>query len=155
MSPKCKERNDILWPNMDVGDRLICELPVKDRINAHPLGTNLQMTPVCSLFSKISRDVRSDDGVGGSVGRVFGHVIYIDGQGSKSRGKLRELGLQKTSSLQNANCSNRTRDIDAMALVQTNPDAYVIKPEAAAPAIDTSDWPLLLKNYSDCTKLSL
>jgi H/ACA ribonucleoprotein complex subunit 4 len=36
-----------------------------------------------------------------------------------------------------------------MALVQTNPDAYVIKPEAAAPAIDTSDWPLLLKNYSD------
>jgi H/ACA ribonucleoprotein complex subunit 4 len=37
-----------------------------------------------------------------------------------------------------------------MALVQTNPDAYVIKPEAAAPAIDTSDWPLLLKNYSDC-----
>jgi hypothetical protein len=38
----------------------------------------------------------------------------------------------------------------AMALVQTNPDAYVIKPEAAAPAIDTSDWPLLLKNYSEC-----
>ncbi|KAH8725220.1 centromere/microtubule-binding protein CBF5 [Phaeosphaeriaceae sp. PMI808] len=36
-----------------------------------------------------------------------------------------------------------------MALVQTNPDAYVIKPAAAAPAIDTSDWPLLLKNYSD------
>jgi hypothetical protein len=54
---------------------------------------------------------------------------------------------------QNANRSNRTRDINAMALVQTNPDAYVIKPEAAAPAIDTSDWPLLLKNYSDCTKL--
>lgn len=40
--------------------------------------------------------------------------------------------------------------IIAMALVQTDPDAYVIKPEAAAPAIDTSDWPLLLKNYSDC-----
>ncbi len=37
-----------------------------------------------------------------------------------------------------------------MALVQTDPDAYVIKPAAAAPAIDTSDWPLLLKNYSDC-----
>ncbi|PVI07555.1 putative rRNA pseudouridine synthase [Periconia macrospinosa] len=36
-----------------------------------------------------------------------------------------------------------------MALVQTNPDAYVIKPESVAPAIDTSDWPLLLKNYSD------
>lgn len=39
--------------------------------------------------------------------------------------------------------------IIAMALVQTDPDAYVIKPAAAAPAIDTSDWPLLLKNYSD------
>ena len=39
---------------------------------------------------------------------------------------------------------------DAMALVQSNPDAYTIKPEASAPAVDTSDWPLLLKNYSDC-----
>jgi len=37
----------------------------------------------------------------------------------------------------------------AMALVTTDPDAYVIKPAASAPAIDTSDWPLLLKNYSD------
>ncbi|PSN71130.1 centromere/microtubule-binding protein-like protein cbf5 [Corynespora cassiicola Philippines] len=36
-----------------------------------------------------------------------------------------------------------------MALVQTDPEAYTIKPQAAAPAIDTSDWPLLLKNYSD------
>jgi len=26
---------------------------------------------------------------------------------------------------------------------------HVIKPQASAPAIDTSDWPLLLKNYSD------
>ncbi|KAF2430364.1 putative rRNA pseudouridine synthase [Tothia fuscella] len=26
---------------------------------------------------------------------------------------------------------------------------YTIKPEAAAPAIDTSDWPLLLKNYNN------
>src|SRR5690242_733750 len=42
-----------------------------------------------------------------------------------------------------------------MALVQTNPDAYTIKPEASAPAIDTSDWPLLLKNYSDCEHLEL
>jgi H/ACA ribonucleoprotein complex subunit 4 len=38
-----------------------------------------------------------------------------------------------------------------MALVQTNPDAYVIKPAASAPEIDTSEWPLLLKNYSKCT----
>jgi H/ACA ribonucleoprotein complex subunit 4 len=37
-----------------------------------------------------------------------------------------------------------------MALVQSNPDAYTIKPEASAPAIDTSDWPLLLKNCSNC-----
>ncbi|KAJ4303046.1 centromere/microtubule-binding protein cbf5 [Kalmusia sp. IMI 367209] len=36
-----------------------------------------------------------------------------------------------------------------MALVQTDPDAYTIKPQAAAAPIDTSDWPLLLKNYSD------
>lgn len=43
----------------------------------------------------------------------------------------------------------------AMALVQTNPDAYVIKPESAAPAIDTSSWPLLLKNYSDRTQPQL
>jgi H/ACA ribonucleoprotein complex subunit 4 len=39
-----------------------------------------------------------------------------------------------------------------MALVKTNPDAYMIQPAAAAPAIDTSDWPLLLKNFSDCTQ---
>ncbi|KAJ4353815.1 centromere/microtubule-binding protein cbf5 [Didymosphaeria variabile] len=37
-----------------------------------------------------------------------------------------------------------------MALVRPDsaPD-YTIKPEAAAAPIDTSDWPLLLKNYSD------
>ena len=26
-------------------------------------------------------------------------------------------------------------------------DYYTIKPEATTPAVDTSDWPLLLKNY--------
>ncbi|KAF2639003.1 centromere/microtubule-binding protein cbf5 [Massarina eburnea CBS 473.64] len=36
-----------------------------------------------------------------------------------------------------------------MSLVVSNPDAYTIKPSSVAPAIDTSDWPLLLKNYSD------
>jgi H/ACA ribonucleoprotein complex subunit 4 len=41
-----------------------------------------------------------------------------------------------------------------MALVQANPE-QVIKPQASAPAIDTSDWPLLLKNYSDCMQLPL
>ncbi|KAF2181792.1 centromere/microtubule binding protein CBF5 [Zopfia rhizophila CBS 207.26] len=28
-------------------------------------------------------------------------------------------------------------------------EKYIIKPEASTPALDTSDWPLLLKNYSD------
>ena len=56
---------------------------------------------------------------------------------------------KKFRALQDADCNTRSPIFDAMALVQTNPDAYVIKPEAAAPAIDTSDWPLLLKNYSD------
>ncbi|KAF2115046.1 pseudouridine synthase [Lophiotrema nucula] len=36
-----------------------------------------------------------------------------------------------------------------MALVTTGSDQFTIKPQASAPAIDTSDWPLLLKNYSD------
>ncbi|KAF2275172.1 putative rRNA pseudouridine synthase [Westerdykella ornata] len=34
-----------------------------------------------------------------------------------------------------------------MALVPAS--EQIIKPQASAPAIDTSDWPLLLKNYSD------
>ena len=27
---------------------------------------------------------------------------------------------------------------------------YSIKPEAVTPAVDTSTWPLLLKNYNNC-----
>ena len=37
-----------------------------------------------------------------------------------------------------------------MSLVKTNADQevdYTIKPEAVAPRVDTSQWPLLLKNY--------
>ncbi|KAI9149213.1 H/ACA ribonucleoprotein complex subunit cbf5 [Paramyrothecium foliicola] len=38
-----------------------------------------------------------------------------------------------------------------MAMVQANKkgeeDEYVIKPQSGAPAVDTSSWPLLLKNY--------
>ena len=35
-----------------------------------------------------------------------------------------------------------------MALVVAQPDVdYTIKPQATTPAVDTSDWPLLLKNY--------
>lgn len=39
----------------------------------------------------------------------------------------------------------------AMAMAVTkdkDEEEYAIKPEAATPAIDTSDWPLLLKNYN-------
>lgn len=35
-----------------------------------------------------------------------------------------------------------------MALVVANDEAdYAIKPEALTPSVDTSQWPLLLKNY--------
>jgi len=36
-----------------------------------------------------------------------------------------------------------------MALVKASEDA-VIKPEKVAPALDTSNWPLLLKNWDQC-----
>ena len=29
---------------------------------------------------------------------------------------------------------------------------YTIKPEATTPTVDTSSWPLLLKNYSNCER---
>ena len=35
----------------------------------------------------------------------------------------------------------------AVVVAKDEPD-YIIKPEAATPAIDTSTWPLLLKNYN-------
>jgi len=35
-----------------------------------------------------------------------------------------------------------------MALVVK--DEHVIQPQALTPAIDSSDWPLLLKNYTNC-----
>ena len=39
-----------------------------------------------------------------------------------------------------------------MALVKKqDEDSMVIKPENVAPAIDTSDWPLLLKNWEKRT----
>lgn len=39
---------------------------------------------------------------------------------------------------------------DIMALVKTSQDVdYVIQPEAVTPALNSSDWPLLLKNYTD------
>jgi H/ACA ribonucleoprotein complex subunit 4 len=37
----------------------------------------------------------------------------------------------------------------AMVVAQKEID-YTIKPEAVTPAVDTSSWPLLLKNYNNC-----
>jgi hypothetical protein len=37
----------------------------------------------------------------------------------------------------------------AMVVAQKEID-YTIKPEAITPAVDTSSWPLLLKNYNNC-----
>lgn len=38
-----------------------------------------------------------------------------------------------------------------MALVVANDEAdYAIKPQAVTPTVDTSQWPLLLKNYDKC-----
>jgi hypothetical protein len=36
-----------------------------------------------------------------------------------------------------------------MAMVEANKkdEDYVIKPQSSAPSVDTSSWPLLLKNY--------
>lgn len=38
-----------------------------------------------------------------------------------------------------------------MAVVKTSEMDYAIKPEASVPSVDTSDWPLLLKNYEKRT----
>jgi H/ACA ribonucleoprotein complex subunit 4 len=34
-------------------------------------------------------------------------------------------------------------------VLRGNDDEYVIKPEVVTPKVDTSSWPLLLKNYSE------
>jgi H/ACA ribonucleoprotein complex subunit 4 len=34
-----------------------------------------------------------------------------------------------------------------MDVVSKQEDEHIIKPQAVTPAIDTSSWPLLLKNY--------
>jgi H/ACA ribonucleoprotein complex subunit 4 len=41
-----------------------------------------------------------------------------------------------------------------MALVQKQDDDFAIKPQAVTPALDTSNWPLLLKNYDKRTMRS-
>jgi H/ACA ribonucleoprotein complex subunit 4 len=34
-----------------------------------------------------------------------------------------------------------------LAVAKDNDDPYTIKPEAVTPVLDTSEWPLLLRNY--------
>ena len=41
----------------------------------------------------------------------------------------------------------------AVSGVSQGPE-FTIKPEAVVPAVDTSEWPLLLRNYDQCTSLS-
>lgn len=42
-----------------------------------------------------------------------------------------------------------------MALVVSKQEVeYAIKPEAVAPLLDTSSWPLLLRNYDKRTKVA-
>lgn len=36
---------------------------------------------------------------------------------------------------------------DKVVAVKAQEEEHVIKPQATKPATDTSDWPLLLKNY--------
>lgn len=40
---------------------------------------------------------------------------------------------------------------DKHAVVKAQEEEHVIKPQASKPATDTSDWPLLLKNYDKRT----
>jgi H/ACA ribonucleoprotein complex subunit 4 len=40
----------------------------------------------------------------------------------------------------------------AMVVAQKEVD-YTIKPEVVTPAVDTSSWPLLLKNYNNCMRV--
>lgn len=35
-------------------------------------------------------------------------------------------------------------------VAKTSEDEHVIQPQSTTPAADTSDWPLLLKNYDKC-----
>jgi len=43
----------------------------------------------------------------------------------------------------------------AMVVAKKQEEDYTIKPEAVTPAVDTSSWPLLLKNYNNCTNNAL
>lgn len=40
---------------------------------------------------------------------------------------------------------------DKVVAVKAQEEEHVIKPQASKPATDTSDWPLLLKNYDKRT----
>jgi H/ACA ribonucleoprotein complex subunit 4 len=36
-----------------------------------------------------------------------------------------------------------------LVAVKKHEEDYIIKPEAVTPSVDTSSWPLLLKNYNN------
>lgn len=42
-----------------------------------------------------------------------------------------------------------------MALVKPDEDEQIIKPESVTPTVDTSDWPLLLKNWDKCKSMTV
>jgi hypothetical protein len=62
----------------------------------------------------------------------------------KKMEELQKLSLQATQ-------ETPTRSILVLAAKMTASGnaEYTIKPEATTPAIDTSDWPLLLRNYNN------
>lgn len=41
-----------------------------------------------------------------------------------------------------------------MVIAKKHEEDYTIKPEAVTPAVDTSSWPLLLKNYNNCMNIA-
>lgn len=45
----------------------------------------------------------------------------------------------------------KTVAVMTMEVVKKTEEEYAIKPQAATPALDTSSWPLLLKNYDKRT----
>lgn len=67
--------------------------------------------------------------------------------------------MHRAQKLTQSSCQNSTQ-INALRSEAANPmatedsivtkgddDPYIIKPEAATPLLDTSEWPLLLRNY--------
>lgn len=62
------------------------------------------------------------------------------------------IGRKATITNSNDKKNAARTPISKMALVKS--DQFTIKPEAVAPPVDTSEWPLLLKNYNNCASHS-